>query len=267
MKTQLKIIVTAGVLIFTAIAEAKSSNFKDVSYSFDTEKNKAAKDSFHFLRSYVDYFFLLVNQNKSDLKAFNQVASFSGWCVGDAHAENFGALVQKDQTTVFTVNDMDDFGPCPVGFDLYRLMVSSKLYDKNIDLDQIAKNYILGLKNSSVEMPDCIKKLIDKSINKGLEVSAKKISSNKIIRDSIMTEVGASDEQQILNGLNQQDLGLSKNYKIIDLVSTHKIGGGSGGLFRYEVLISDHDKLIHLELKEEEKPSIYPVLADRKSVV
>jgi len=35
--------------------------------------------------------------------------------VGDAHPENFGTLLQKDGTSVFTVNDVDDSGPCPLG--------------------------------------------------------------------------------------------------------------------------------------------------------
>ncbi|MBC7458792.1 MAG: DUF2252 family protein [Bdellovibrionaceae bacterium] len=258
-------ILSASALVllsYTAVS-AKSADFRDVQYAFDEEKTKAAEDSFHFLRSYVDYFNRLVNENKADLKANNnKLSSVTGSCVGDAHAENFGTLIQKDNTSLFTMNDMDDFGPCPVVFDLFRFAVSSNLYDKNIDMDQILSSYVSGLKNESITQPDSIQKMLNKSEKKGAETSAQKIQANRIVRDSLMTEVNADDERQILSVVNKFNSDLPASFKILDLVSTRKVGGGSGGLLRFEVLIADGNKLVQLEFKEEVKPCIYPVATE-----
>lgn len=247
------------ILFFISSGNVKAGNFQDVLYTFDAQKNQAAEDSFHFLRSYVDYFYLLIKANKSHLQAFNKLSNVSGWCVGDAHAENFGVLIQKDQSSLFTMNDMDDFGPCPVALDLYRFMVSTKLYDKNIQLDLILRSYLSGLKNDHYPKPDSIKMLLEKSQEKGTGINPKKVSSDRIVRESSMSEVSVKEKDQILFALNQIELGLTKNYKVLDLISTRKIGGGSGGLLRYEILITDNNHLIQLELKEEIIPSIYPV--------
>lgn len=157
---------------------------------------------------------------------------------------------------------MDDFGPCPVAYDLYRLMASSKLYNSQVSLSDILNSYQAGLKNDSISKPDSLKKMFNEGQKKGMSVSPKKISNDQIIRDSVMTEVSANEAQQITSALLQTQLGLDSNYKILDIVSTRKIGGGSGGLLRYEVLINSQDQRIHLELKEEITPSIYPVATE-----
>jgi hypothetical protein len=40
---------------------------------------------------------------------------------------------------------------------------------------------------------------------------------------------------------------------------TSKVGGGSGGLLRYEILLNNNNQLLHLEMKEQVVPGIYPV--------
>src|SRR5438445_327991 len=51
--------------------------------------------------------------------------------------------------------------------------------------------------------------------------------------------------------------------QIIDILATTKVGGGSGGLQRYEVLIQNGASLLHLELKEQRQPAIYPIEMDK----
>jgi len=255
----LKNLVRFVILIIFLAQPSKGADLQDVNYVFDQQKNAAAKDAFHFFRSYVDYFYLIIQANSSNLKAFHKLSSFDGWCVGDAHPENFGFLVQKNASTLFTMNDMDDFGPCPIADDLYRLLVSSRLYDKNISMDQILKSYLSGLNSESVLMPESLVKLFDKSQKNGTQTNPKKIASGKIIRDSEMTEVDPDTKNEILSALQKARLGLGQNFRIADLVLTSKIGGGSGGLSRYEVLIDDSGLMTHLELKEQVRPSIYPV--------
>ena len=168
---KLKLITQSLVLLMSLSAFAKTPEFKDVPYTFDQEKNQAAADSFHFLRSYVDYFYLLISKNQSQLKVFNQFQKITGSCVGDAHAENFGLLIQKDQTSQFTMNDMDDSGPCPVAYDLYRLLASSRLYNKDIQIDGIVSSYRDGLKNKPIQVPKSIQTMITDSQKKGASVN------------------------------------------------------------------------------------------------
>ena len=236
------------------------SSIADVSYEFDKQKIQAAKDSFHFLRSFVDLFYLVYKANESNLPTITKNSQVQGWCVGDAHAENFGILLQQDRKPLFTMNDMDDSGPCPVVLDLFRLMVSSRLYDSNTKLDKLLDAYLIGLQNKKYEMPPTIQDLLKKSFDKGITPSDKKISGNNIIRDDQMHEVSNDDKNQIIKVLKSAYVNiLPTGTQIVDIVSTSKIGGGSGGLLRYEVLLNTGNTLLHLELKEEVRPSIYPV--------
>ncbi|MFZ3228917.1 MAG: DUF2252 family protein [Pseudobdellovibrio sp.] len=250
------------ILVVFLAQYSKASDLQDVNYAFNHQKNAAAKDSFHFFRSYVDYFYLIIAANKSNIVSFDKASSFAGWCVGDAHPENFGFLAQKNNSSLFTMNDMDDFGPCPVIYDLYRLMVSSRLYDKNINLDHILKSYLSGLNSEYISMSSELVALLNESQKNGTQLNSKKIVSGKFIRNAEMTEVDLNTKNEILVALKNTNLGFSERFNIVDLVMTNKIGGGSGGLLRYEILIDDNNQMTHLELKEEVKPSIYPVATD-----
>ncbi|MBC7419817.1 MAG: DUF2252 family protein [Bdellovibrio sp.] len=250
-------------LAFTFLTQySRASNLQEISYTFDQQKNQSAKNVFHFFRAYVDYFYLTIQANKSNLAAFEKASFFTGWCVGDAHPENFGFLIQKDNSAIFTINDMDDFGPCPVIYDLYRLMVSSRLYDEKIKLDQILKSYLSGLNSEQESMPSELFKLLNKSQKNGTQFDSKKIDSGKIIRNFGMTEVNSNTKNEISTALKNAQLGFSKNFSLVDLVQTRKAGGGSSGLLRYEILIDDDNQFTHLELKEQVKPAIYPVATD-----
>ena len=254
-----RLISQSLILLLSLSTYSKPTQFQDVPYTFDQQKNQAAADSFHFLRSYVDYFYLLINQNQSQLKVFNQFQKITGTCVGDAHAENFGLLIQKDQTSQFTMNDMDDSGQCPVAYDLYRLLSSSRLYNKDINIDSLVSSYRDGLKNKLIQVPKSIQTMIADSQKKGASINPKKIVNNLIVRDSSLQEISSDEFKKIDTELHKFQLGLDSNFKILDIVSTRKVGGGSGGLLRYEVLVSSKNQLIQIELKEEVKPSIYPV--------
>ncbi len=241
------------------MASAASLPLKDPNYSFDQTKLGAAQDSFHFLRSYVDYFYLVLNANQSALPLVTGLENTAGWCVGDAHPENFGILIQQDGRSMFTMNDMDDSGPCPVGLDLIRLMVSSRLYNSDTKIDKIMDAYLKGVARQSIDMPSAVSDMVKKSQKKGTAPSSKKVDGNKIVRDGNMIEVNADELKQIKIALQSLKSALSAQTKLLDVVATSKVGGGSGGLLRYEVLLDNGGSLLHLEMKEEVTPSIYPV--------
>lgn len=157
---------------------------------------------------------------------------------------------------------MDDFGPCPLIYDLYRLMVSSRLYDLDINLDQILNSYLSGLNYENISMPSQLLTLLNESQKNGTKLNPKKIVSGKIIRSAEMTEVDLNTKNEILFELKNANFGFSERFNVVDLVMTSKVGGGSGGLLRYEILIDDNNQMTYLELKAEVKPSIYPVATD-----
>lgn len=241
------------------VAFATSSSLKDPAYHFDKTKLEAAADSFQFLRSYVDYFYLVLKANQSNLPTVTSLQNVAGWCVGDAHPENFGALIQHEGRAIFTMNDMDDSGPCPIGLDLVRLMVSSRLYKSETNIDELMNAYLKGLAGETFEAPSAIFEILKKSQKKGTAPSSKKIDGRRLVRDDSMVEVTTAELAQIKTSLQILKTALSPQTKILDVVATSKMGGGSGGLLRYEVLLDNGKDLLHLEMKEQVTPAIYPV--------
>jgi hypothetical protein len=209
----------------------------------------------------VDYFFLLAKANRDSLRAVSAADNVAGWCVGDAHPENFGVLIKNEGHSVFTMNDPDDSGPCPVVLDLYRLMVSSRLYKERTKLNKLLEAYIAGLQGESYDIPAPVEEMFKKSRKKGITPNPDKVEGNKFIRKENITEVSADELAQLKAVVASFGASLAPEAKIIDAVSTRKIGGGSGGLLRYEVLVDNGGTLLHLEFKEETVPSIYPAAA------
>jgi hypothetical protein len=237
------------ILLFSQSAFSSSGlKLSDINYNFDQTKVDASNDSFHFLRSFVGYFYGVIAKNSSVLNITTKTSRTAGWCVGDAHAENFGILFQENLTLIFSINDLDDAGPCPVAFDLLRFMVSSKLYISNISNENILIAYKEGIQGNAIDIPLAIISLSDRALRKGIAINPSKLEGGKLKRDSRASEVGLNLRKSIesLIGLN-----------ILDIIATSKIGGGSGGLQRYEILVTNsNSEMILLELKELVEPSI-----------
>jgi hypothetical protein len=244
------------IILCTFWLNIANAELSDIAYQFDMQKVSVSGDSFHFLRSFVEYYYALISANKNQLN-LSKISSFSGWCVGDAHPENFGIVLQNNLSPMFTMNDMDDFGPCPVAYDLLRLLVSSRLYLSNIDINPILDSYKQGLAGGNMTVPPAVQIMINSAGAAGSRVEPKKINGNSFIRKSSMREVTTEEKRVITD--NIESLYKAEGLKIIDLVATSKSGGGSGGLLRYEVLCTVKDQLLHLELKELVAPSITPV--------
>ena len=250
-------LISGATLLAPVLGQSDELSYKDIPYTFEVTKLIAANNSFHFLRSFVDLFYLSYVENQAKFPIISSLKSETGWCVGDAHAENFGVLLQDNGTPLFTMNDVDDSGPCPVTLDLFRLLVSTRLYDPSIDLEKLVHAYARGLKGEQFEMPLAIKEMMTKAERKGEGLSKKKESKGHLKRTPLMENVNPTERTQILAALSH--MRLSPGYEVLDMVSTSKVGGGSGGLLRYEVLLMNGDQHLQIEFKEEVKASIYPV--------
>ena len=261
MKLQRQLLnLFTSVYLIANCAIGQAEPLADVTgYSFNQSKLDTAETPFNFLRSYVDYYYLLMKKNKVIIPFVNANWNVSAWCAGDAHPENFGVLLKEDGSSVFTINDMDDAGPCPAVLELFRLMVSSRLYDKETQSDKLLEAYVLGLQNKDYMAPEVIQDMLKKSQKKGANAKTNKISNNKFIRENGATNVTAIEGTQIKLALKDYFLGRTVKAEILDIMSNPKTGGGSGGLSRYELLVQDQGKLIHLQLKELVSPSLTSV--------
>lgn len=224
----------------------------DTPYTFSAEKVQQSSNAFYFVRSFVDYFYLLVAQNKGQLYFFKTFSKFKGWCVGDAHAENFGFILLEDGSTKFTVNDIDDFGPCPLALDLYRFMMSSYVYNENLDLRAIFDSYFKGLNAEPFEVPTSLKEMRELSLKHAKQVNPKKVMNSKLVRTELMLEVETLTSEELRKTITR----LYPSSQLLDMVKVQKKGGGSGGLTRYEALLQIESSLVHLEFKQQIDPSL-----------
>lgn len=235
-----------------------ASTLRDVPYSFDAQRMSVAKDSFHFFRSFVGYFYLLAKENEPSLSILKKPAKSNlptAVCMGDAHPENFGFLLQSTGARFFTANDIDDSEVAPAALDLFRFMVSARLHDPTISLGALLDAYDDGIENKPHEASSVIDELLAKSRSHSTEPRNGDIDQNKLIQPSQARALTTQEMTDIAAVVRT----LSGGWKIIDTFATEKIGGGSGGMLRFEVLLSGaKSKLLHLEFKEETAASILP---------
>lgn len=260
MKLKAKVVtLLAGIILSSySSAFADAAPLKDINYKFDQAKINSSEDAFHLMRSFVDYYFKLIAKNPNSLHLLKKTKSYAGWCVGDAHPENFGILLQDNGKALFTMNDMDDSGPCPVILDFFRILVSSRLYMPKIDIHEIIESYLAGLKNKEASLPGPIKSMTLDALKKGHQIAAKDLQGNALKRKADISEVDPVIKTQITSLL--QENYRSEDLRVLDVIGTSKVAGGSGGLQRYRVLITNtKQELIQLELKELTTPSIASV--------
>jgi hypothetical protein len=123
---------------------------------------------------------------------------------------------------------MDDSGPCPVALDLLRILVSSRLYLPSLDIKVVINSYEDGLKGKSASVPDVIQSMTKDALKKGFPAKNKELQGNTFVRKDGMIEVDAVTKINITNLLQNQYR--AESLRVLDLVSSTKIGGGSGEL-------------------------------------
>jgi len=227
-------------------------DIKDIPFDFDKKNLKEIKDSFKFLRSFVSYFYELVFKNADVLKSYQNLNSFRGLMVGDAHIENFGYLLDDKNQALFTVNDFDDFGKGPVYLDLLRFSLGVQLYSlSGVDAGAVYDYYVKGLKDKSIEVPSILEKLRDDSIAKGVKVK-KTIAEDKNLSSKGGEKLTNSEKKSLTSYITVK----YPKAKILDSAQLTKSSGGSAGMIRYQVLIEIKSKLFHLEFKEQAESSV-----------
>src|SRR6185312_6876682 len=86
-------LIFALTLLLSAPAAMAAGGLTDVPYNFDAVRMEAADSALTFTTSFAPYYYLLAKANRNTLASVKALESFSGWCVGDAHPQNFGAVM------------------------------------------------------------------------------------------------------------------------------------------------------------------------------
>ncbi|MBF0382955.1 MAG: hypothetical protein HQL69_18190, partial [Magnetococcales bacterium] len=191
---------------------------------------------------------------------------------------------------IFAMNDPDDGGKGRPVADIFRFLVGLKLSGVDYKNKEIINSYKAGLrkKNSSSKVGSfkklkkkTIKRLADEKPNgKRVKDSYLKKKSNILrkkddITDYIYWNSVAKDEKDaIKEGVKAV---FNNKVNICKTIKFKKIGGGSGGLTQYRLLLLDKSKswkkksnsvrkkLLVLDLKPLVRPGIFPLLCGKKS--
>ena len=248
---------------FSQVRQDLIALYPDLTPSQMDERARNLSSSFKFLRSFVPYYYSLVSKNQPALpSSLNQTLNETGWCFGDAHPENFGALLQSSGKSVFSINDVDDAGPCPLVLDLLRFVVASRLASPQIDLKDLLNHYNDGLDGKDEHLSRGSQGLIDDSQNGGTKISKKLLSPDgqSLVRGEGFQSLAAKDFTELKSLFIKIRGGQSQ---VLDAMWMLRMEGGSGGLRSFVVLLNSlGDDLKYpqvVELKEIRRPGIFPV--------
>jgi hypothetical protein len=249
---------------------------------------------FHFLRSFVPFYYKMFMALKVDfIKILGQdTCDCQGICVGDAHPENFGFILNKFSVPVFTLNDVDDGGYGYIAADALRFFTACLIGAPDTDLEDIIKAYRQGVAARNDQAPRSCKYLEDlkgkiagmfsedgrplpelQKINfEGRHIHAvdrKKIKSplRKAVVDCEPAVVEALKEfvtsEYELTSLNPEDT--------FDAAEELRPGGGSGGLQRFLAVAREERRqqnadILLIEFKELTSPGVYPMLLEKRGL-
>ena len=131
------------------IAKVKTDSLLNLYTDYDfsdkeiRKKLEAATDALQFFRSFLPAYYDLAAR----AEPMPRLTEFRGMTAGDAHLENFGALIQADGSVIYSINDVDDYGvKVPVYLDFLRLPISVRLskFKNLVSFKSITQSYIDG---------------------------------------------------------------------------------------------------------------------------
>lgn len=238
------------------------------------EKIKTSSNVFKFFRSFVPYFYKTAKDlqiGKDSQDPLNSISQEMGWCVGDAHIENFGSVVDQKKLIEFRANDIDDSARCPLFLDFLRFLVSYTFFDEKLDesfLVDILESYKKGLNVKEHKYSKVTLELLKEAGDKKLEAPKHMLEDeDRLYRTSPDQEVDLELRNQILATIESS---LGEKLEFIDIIKYTPSGGGSSHLLRYRILVKfpSNSNLLPenspsqqlLELKTLAIPGVFPVL-------
>lgn len=192
------------------------------------------------------FFRSFVNTYYADISEFNTSPNLV-LCLGDTHPENFG-FIQFTSHVRFVYNDLDDSGVCPLEYEILRYFTSATLaFNDDALIKSLLEEYV-AVVNRKKE-PDVISEKLVPDLNK----KRKKLLNQYTDLKSKLTGkdliIIAPETKKIL----LQELKKAPSFKtiaILDIAEVPRDTGGSAGLKRYLILLSNPTGLELIELKE-----------------
>lgn len=184
-----------------------------------------------------------------------RILGAEGLCFGDPHPDNFGFLRVGD-ATVFSFNDLDDAGYCPIAFDAARYFAVLRLYFDDKDLTaEVLEQYV-----DTVKDPLRAVWLKSSLAPDWAAVSASVLSEaargDALALGGELSAVAGAERDAVLR-VAATDPTLS-TYRVLDVGAVAREAGGSGGLRRYWLLVEKGSgatkRRTILELKETTTP-------------
>lgn len=262
MSSRVKVVI-ASLLIPSSFAAASVrqtlySLYADQPRSIVEQRIAVVRNAEEFFRHFVAYFHLAVKRQVFSLPEFKDLEKIDGWCAGDPHVENFGALLSRTGNPFFLMNDKDDAGPCPLTSDVLRLLVSWRFVWDKMPASEIVSAYQAGLTGRAApEVPKYVRGLLKRAAKKGLYPDSRWVDLDKLKfrKDDELREVPNVVADTLANGLG---IEIRRDWKVINVRQRFKIGGGSGGRFRYLILLERRkDEHVLVEYKEIARPATF----------
>ena len=192
---------------------------------FDAKWKSSLKTPLKFLRSYVKTW-------------YREVATLEdrgpiGYCLGDAHPENFGFVWFGRKEIKYVFNDLDDPGLCPIASDALRYFTTLDLSQSDPDLFKTLLAMYGRVLNGAEESSSLPQRLFPswETLNKG---NAKYIKEGRFVFGKKIKPITEQEKKQVAKALKGK---LYRKFKILDFASRTKKSGGSAGLKRYWVLV------------------------------
>jgi hypothetical protein len=227
----------------------------------------AAKNPDEFFRSFIPLYYNTLKNNPSLLGHLVSMAKDTGWCAGDGHFSNFGVMLDDRGLAQFTINDLDDAGPCPLMTDILRLLVATSLTNRNYQYGLLLQHYQAGLNKTPYQASAQVMKLLRDGRAAGRKVDPGKLSApDKLLRKQNDRELTAVESDSIKNYIKQH---FSTQTQVLDHKAFEKEDGGSYGLTIITVLINFDSKLSQslnltnpqiIEFKQQVLPGVFPLI-------
>jgi hypothetical protein len=228
--------------------------YPDQTYDHIQIHIKNSANQHDFLRSFSAYFYGHLRNIKNNYPVISRLYPYQGWIGGDAHVENFGALVGDRGKGLFAFNDYDDVALGPFVADILRLATSATMVDKNISLKDFIHKYHKGLKGKVENRCSTIQKMIERADEKGQTIDAEEVEEGKFTTFMEPHRKITPEEllvaQQTVNKLWKDEV------PILDAYIFTKDHGGSFGKKRFELLVTLNKRPARVELKELEPSSV-----------
>ena len=183
--------------------------------------------------------------------------------MGDLHPKNFGTIAPLEGDPKVHVNDPDDGGPGPYVADLLRYLVAVNIFalgkpEQAIDYQVVIASYLKGLRAHSHDMSQYTVALLQKAKEEDpRDVRGKFVKGKKKKKPQFKMKEFDGIETLSLTSEEMTQVGTElerlhgTNFRITHSLKYQRLKGGSGGLWRYEVLIRNTNGSVSwIEFKE-----------------